>query len=439
MKEKKLGYCILTLLNMGGSLYVLGNFLLGIFSEFFWGIFIAVIITFTILIFVIPSFDRLAGILAGICGFKIDDIDEMSYGERTLRLSFIVFFTISKIIGWMSSILNYLVTIIMSFAFWLASGEWFEGGLDAWINAWTSANTIAKFLTRLYDLWASRFEIILGKIIEWEKKACDYIWRYKEKEPNIEGLPPVRLDRIQKDALYNDNIEKAQQGNAKAQVIVGEYLLQYNQIREGLKWLNCAVRQKEETAYTAYGNIYMKGLICKKNVHKAVYLYKLGVKGKDPSAMYLLAMFYMGGDLTEATKKLIEKLLYTSANMGEEMAQAELGELYFEGRCVEKNEKKAFYWLNRAVMENQKYKHAGYHLSQCYLYGIGIEEDRKKGFQILKNSVEEKCRYLNKARELIAECYQNGYGVKKNTRKALEYRNHKAYSEKLLMEIAESP
>lgn len=180
----------------------------------------------------------------------------------------------------------------------------------------------------------------------------------------------------------------------------------------------------------------MKGLVCDKNEDKAITFYKLGIKGRDPSAMYSLAMYYLQKEKSELQIDMIIKLFTVAANMGETMASVQLGKLYFEGEKVRKNEKKAFYWLNKAVIDSQEYSYAGYYLGRCYLEGIGVERDESKGFQVLKKAEEEGCTRINKVRELLINCYENGIGVKKSKRKAQEYRMVKAKDERLISDLA---
>lgn len=435
--ELRLGYSLIALCNVGFSLYLLHDTVSMLFPE--EGNSIAVVFAAACIppVFVFPYFDYLTGITALVCGVGIENIDEMSYGERTLRLSFIIFKLVTKVIGIISAALTFLLTVFFSFIFWLVSGSWFEDGLIDSICKLRSSYEITKYVAKIYNTITSIAELAFTKIIEWEKKECDSIVRYRLVEPEMNDIPPVRERTENEDTTYADNITDARAGNTRAQVAIGKYLITYGKIEEGLQWLKKAYLQKEPTAYTAYGNLYMEGSVVQKNEEKAIALYKLGIKGKDPSAMYFLAMYLLEKRQTKVSMDMIIKLLIVSANNGEETASAQLGKLYFEGLRIEKDEKKAFYWLNRAVINAQDYSSAGYYLGRCYLEGIGAEREEKKGFQILVNSVEAGCSRIDEARELIAECYETGKGVKRNTRKAREYRLARAKSECLFDDLAD--
>lgn len=422
---------------MGFSLYLLHNTVSKLFPIEANIIVVVFAIACILPVFVLPYFDYLAEFTALACGVGIDSIDEMSYGERTLRLSFAIFRLVTKVIGIISAVLTFLITVFFSFIFWMVSGSWFEDGLIDSLCRLRSSYEITKYAAKIYNTITSIAEVTFTKIIEWEKKGCDFVVRYRLVEPETEDIPPVRERTENRDTVYVDNIDEARAGNAKAQVVIGKYLVSYGKTEEGLQWLKKAYLQKEPTAYTAYGNIYMEGSVVEKNEDKAVKLYKLAVKAKDSSAMYFLAMYYLEKNQLEVPIDTIIKLFAVAANMGEEMAAVQLGKLYFEGVKIEKDEKKAFYWLNKAVMESQEYAYVGYYLGRCYLEGIGVEKDEKKGFQILKNAEEEGCNRINQVRELLISCYENGIGVKRNIRKAQEYSIVKNKSDRLISELAE--
>lgn len=422
---------------MGFSLYLLygtvsiffptvANIILGVFA-----------IIFIPVVYVLPYFDYLANLTALMCGVSTCDIDEMSYGERTLHLSFSIFKLITKIIGAVSAILTFLATVLFSFIFWLVSGSWFEDGIIGSLCKLRDSYEITRYAAKIYNVVTSIAEVAFTKIIEWEKKGYEFNVRHRLVEPEMIDLPPVKQRAEGEDATYVDNIYEAQKGDTKAQVVVGKYLICYGEIKEGLCWLKKAYLQKEPTAYTAFGNLYMEGAVVEKNEEKAVKFYELGIKGKDPAAMYFLATYYLGKEQSEMSINMIVKLFTVAANMGEEMASVQLGKLYFEGDRIEKDEAKAFYWLNKAVMDGREYVYAGYYLGRCYLEGIGVERDEIKGFQILKNTEEEGGSRIDQVREMLINCYEKGIGVKRNTRKAKEYHTAKNRGERLLGDLAE--
>lgn len=435
--ELQIGYCLFALCNMGFSLYLLYDTVTKLFPKAGYITFAVFVIFFIPITFILPYFDKLACVTAVLCGVMIENIDDMSYGERTLHLSFCIFEFITKAVGIIMAILTFLVILFFSFVLWLVSGSWFEDGIVESFYKLRTNYEITKWVAKLYNKITSITEMIFIKVIDWEKKWYGVFVRHRMIKSGNRDMEPVRQRSKDEDTAYKDYIDEAQGGNTKAQVVIGEYLLRYEKTEEGLQWLKKAYLQKEPTAYTAFGNLYMNGTVFQKNEEKAIKLYKLGIKGRDPSAMYLLAMYYLGKNQSDVSMSVIIKLLTVAANMEEELAAVQLGKLYFEGDRIKRNEEKAFYWLNKAVMIGREYTYAGYYLGRCYLEGIGVEKNEKKGFQVLKCTEEEGGSNINQVRELLITCYRNGIGVRRNTRKAKEYRIAKDKSDRLISDLAE--
>ena len=93
-----------------------------------------------------------------------------------------------------------------------------------------------------------------------------------------------------------------------------------------------------------------------------------------------------------------------------------MGNCYWFGRGVEKNDKKAFecYEEARKMGNSQGWIEVG----DCYWNGRGVEKNYKKAFECY-----EEARKMGNSRGWITmgHCYWNGRGVEKNDKKAFEY------------------
>ena len=109
----------------------------------------------------------------------------------------------------------------------------------------------------------------------------------------------------------------------------------------------------------------------------------------------------------------IYKDLYNAAENGNDSIQFKLAYLYHNGKGIEKNLEKAFYWYQKAA-ENS-YNAAQYILSTLYKDGKGTEMNLEKSFywcqKVAENGIKEaQCK--------LASLYYNGEGTEKNLKNA---------------------
>lgn len=225
--ELKLGYSLFAACNMFFSLYLLH----GVVSKLFptKAIMISVIfaIVFIPIVFVLSAFDYLFDFNVIICGVDLENIDDMSYGEKTLHLSFSIFNFCIKITGIISAVLTFLITLVFSFVIWLTSGSWYEDGLIESLYKLKNSYDNTKFAVRIYNFVTSISEMIFVKVIEWEKKIYVHIVKHRNSESEEKNTPLIEKQLVSEDTTYMDNIDMAQKGNPKAQVMIGKYLITY--------------------------------------------------------------------------------------------------------------------------------------------------------------------------------------------------------------------
>ena len=83
-------------------------------------------------------------------------------------------------------------------------------------------------------------------------------------------------------------------------------------------------------------------------------------------------------DIEKRFKNYYEK----AADEGNVNAQYYIGKLYYKGKGIEKDYKKAFEYLKKAA--EQGHVDAQYYLGKCYYDGKGVEKDYVKAFSLVK-------------------------------------------------------
>lgn len=103
------------------------------------------------------------------------------------------------------------------------------------------------------------------------------------------------------------------------------------------------------------------------------------------------------------------------AELGNSGAAFRLGAKYLNGNGVEKDYKKAKYYLEIAAKKNHSY--ALYDLGYMYLYGEGVAQDYFKAYEYFERSADYD---FPPAYYIMGIMYYDGAGVKQNNKKAYE-------------------
>lgn len=130
-------------------------------------------------------------------------------------------------------------------------------------------------------------------------------------------------------------------------------------------------------------HLYEKGIGCKKNISKAIELYKILVKKNSATAINNLAAIYSKYNIS--TKQEVFNLYLKAANLNESRALANVGHCYQYGIGVKVDYKLAYeYYKKAADLNDQKAIHQ---LATLYLKGIYVKKDVNKAKELfLKNS-----------------------------------------------------
>jgi Sel1 repeat len=104
-----------------------------------------------------------------------------------------------------------------------------------------------------------------------------------------------------------------------------------------------------------------------------------------------------------------------AAEQGQTDAQYSLGECYYEGNGIARDDKEAVKWFRKAAEQGQA--DAQYSLGECYYEGNGVARDNIEAFKWFRKAAEQG---QADAQYYIAECYYYGNVLAKDTEEALK-------------------
>lgn len=242
---------------------------------------------------------------------------------------------------------------------------------------------------------------------------------------------------IAQNLSFEQLVEKANNGDAKAQVEVGNAS---GMGKESLKWFKMAADQNYPLAYFKVGYCYWSGIGgVQRNKEEAVKWFRKAIEYNIADAYYYLAECYFKGegveqDLSEAEKyyklaaaqgntdaknELYVLQLIGRAEDGDPKAQMELGDIYCESHTTiyHSDYNEAFKWYKMAA--DQGYVPAFSRVGHLYFSNrIGEKQNKEEGIKWIKkgadsNNADAQC--------LLGQCYENGNGVEKNAAEAIKY------------------
>ena len=134
----------------------------------------------------------------------------------------------------------------------------------------------------------------------------------------------------------------------------------------------------------------------------------------DVDAQYLVSIGYSGGYRVQKNEKKALYWMRKAAEQGLKDAQNALGVLYKNGEGVKRDYKKAIYWYRKAA--EQGLKDAQNALGVLYKNGEGVKRDYKKAIYWYRKAAEQG---LKDAQNALGVLYKNGEGVKRDYKKAI--------------------
>lgn len=165
--------------------------------------------------------------------------------------------------------------------------------------------------------------------------------------------------------------------------------------------------------YNGCGNV-------KADKAKVIEWLNRGIESNETDCMNYMANFCLSEDSTyhdlHNPQRAVE-LYRRAAKHGEGSAFFKLGNLYFDGEFLPKDDKKAFEnWKKGCELKNDD---ATSNLAYCYIYGVGCEKDEEKGIEFYKLAVKYGSGF---SANNLYECYLKGaYGVEQDIDLAKEF------------------
>jgi len=229
--------------------------------------------------------------------------------------------------------------------------------------------------------------------------------------------------------IIKNFINHAEQGNAKAQNLLGEMYFQGKGVKqdyqEAAKWYRKAAEQGRANAQYNLGFMYENGQGVKKDYQEATKWYRKAAKCYSKAAeqgrantQYNLGIIYKNGQGAEQDYQEAAKWYSKAAEQGDANAQNLLGAMYSSDEGVEQDYQEAAKWYSKAAEQGDA--NAQYNLGLLYENGQGVIQDRKEAAKWYRMAAEAGYAY---AQNNLGLLYENGQGVLKDDIKAYAFFN----------------
>jgi len=122
---------------------------------------------------------------------------------------------------------------------------------------------------------------------------------------------------------------------------------------------------------------------------EAIKWYELAAQNNNFRAMCYLGYCHLYGNGTPVNYKKAYEFFAKSAYFGYANAMYKLGDMYYYGNHVEKDENAAFFWYSEANLNHTHGLDEAdilLRLGRCYHYGHGVMKDNKKALELLSKA-----------------------------------------------------
>ena len=177
--------------------------------------------------------------------------------------------------------------------------------------------------------------------------------------------------------------------------------------------IKCNVNRKQSAReqYKIGKKFYNRG-----NYAEAVKWYRKAANKGDNKARNDLGNCYYGGKGVEKDELEAVRWFWDAAVQGDAEAQNSLGDCYYYGKGVEENETEAAEWYQGAA--DKGHADAQTKVGNCYYYGNGVEQDYAKATEWYQKAA---IQGNIKAQKKLGDCYYSGRGVVQNYEKAAKW------------------
>lgn len=179
----------------------------------------------------------------------------------------------------------------------------------------------------------------------------------------------------------------SESGDAESQYYIGLIYLTENwsgkDQNKALAYLMSAADQNNAEAMWKIGELHENGLGVDKNLLTAIDWYRKSKFSVIKKSNIMFVELNKDQAFVKNKSNVISELENSAKNMNIE-AQYKLAKIYDEGKLIEQNSKKAFYWYHKAAKNNHSYSMlmVGYFLCR----GIGVVTNTNQANQWLEKS-----------------------------------------------------
>lgn len=177
--------------------------------------------------------------------------------------------------------------------------------------------------------------------------------------------------------------------------------------------IKCNVNRKQSAReqYKIGKKFYNRG-----NYAEAVKWYRKAANKGDNKARNDLGNCYYGGKGVEKDELEAVRWFWDAAVQGDAEAQNILGDCYYYGKGVEVNETEAAEWYQGAA--DKGHADAQTKIGNCYYYGNGVKKDYAKATEWYQKAA---IQGNIKAQKKLGDCYYSGRGIVQNYEKAAKW------------------
>ena len=171
-------------------------------------------------------------------------------------------------------------------------------------------------------------------------------------------------------------------------------------------------------AQVSLAHMYARGDGVPRDKSEAVKWFRAAAKTGHAEAQHLLGLMLMYNPRPGTPEDEAEAIEWfrRAAEQGYSLAQANMGELYSEGRGVPQDYQEAIEWYHRSAQ--QGYALAQYNLGLMYWRGESTPRDDAEGLIWIRRAAEQG---LSEAQYTMGRAYLTGRGVAQNEVEALEW------------------
>ncbi|CAN5225279.1 hypothetical protein BH10PSE19_BH10PSE19_14090 [soil metagenome] len=258
-------------------------------------------------------------------------------------------------------------------------------------------------------------------------------------------------EQKENDAQFAELHKLAVQGDKAAQFMLGYHYdkrgMDMTNVLESVRWYRKSAEQGYLAACLHLADIYKegRGKMIKPNLTEADKWSHKVTDSKNAIALFDLGSVYYKSGTSGSGDNLIQYMSGTqednmldaarcylkAANLGDAVAQFNMGVLYKEGKGVVRNMAQAVEWYQEAA--NQGYALAQFHLGYCYANGEGIDRDPVKAVEWYRKAANQGDAI---AQFHLGYCYDKGEGIARDLVKAVVWYRRAAKQEDVVAQSA---